>query len=148
MMALRPEGAGLRRVLRSDAGYLVPRRDGRIIAGSTSEEVGFNRRVTPAGMRKIFDAALDLCPGLAGAELVETWSGLRPGTPDDLPILGPTDIDGLLIATGHYRNGILLAPVTARLVRGWITGAHGELDRAAYSPLRFANRKPKTQSAH
>jgi glycine oxidase len=147
MMALRPECAGLRRVLRSEMGYLVPRRDGRIVAGSTSEQVGFERRVTPAGMRKIFDAALELCPGLAGAEVLETWSGLRPGTPDDLPILGPTDIDGLLIATGHYRNGILLAPVTAKLVRGWITGGYGELDTAAYSPLRFTNHRPKTQSA-
>ena len=148
MMALRPDGASLRRVLRSDKGYLVPRRDGRIVAGSTSEEAGFQRRVTPAGMRKIFEAALELLPGLAGAEVLEIWSGLRPGTPDDLPILGPTDIDGLLIATGHYRNGILLAPVTAKLVREWITGARGGFDASAYSPLRFANPKPKTQSAH
>jgi glycine/D-amino acid oxidase-like deaminating enzyme len=99
-------------------------------------------------MRKIFEAALELLPGLAGAEVLEIWSGLRPGTPDDLPILGPTDIDGLLIATGHYRNGILLAPVTAKLVREWITGARGGFDASAYSPLRFANPKPKTQSAH
>jgi glycine oxidase len=147
MMALRADGAGLRRVLRSERGYLVPRRDGRIVAGSTSEEAGFERRVTPAGMRKIFDAALELFPGLAGAEVLETWSGLRPGTPDDLPILGPTDIDGLLIATGHHRNGILLAAVTAKLVREWITGARGGFDAAAYSPLRFANPKPKTHSA-
>lgn len=147
MMALRPDGAGLRRVLRSERGYLVPRRDGRIVAGSTSEEVGFERRVTPAGMRKIFDAAIELFPALAGAEVLETWSGLRPGTPDDLPILGPTDIDGLLIATGHYRNGILLAPVTAKLIREWITGARGGFDATAYSPLRFANPKPKTQCA-
>jgi glycine oxidase len=147
MMALRPDGAGLRRVLRSERGYLVPRRDGRIVAGSTSEEVGFERRTTPAGMRKIFDAALELFPGLAGAEVLETWSGLRPGTPDDLPILGPTDIDGLLIATGHYRNGILLAPVTAILIREWITGARGGFDASAYSPLRFTSPNPTMQSA-
>jgi glycine oxidase len=147
MMALRPDGAGLRRVLRSERGYLVPRRDGRIVAGSTSEEVGFERRVTPEGMRKIFDAALELFPGLAGAEVLETWSGLRPGTPDDLPIIGPTDIEGLLIATGHYRNGILLAPVTAKLIREWITGARGGFDASAYSPMRFASPRPKTQSA-
>jgi glycine oxidase len=147
MMALRPDGSGLQRVLRSEKGYLVPRRDGRIVAGSTSEEVGFERRVTPAGMRKIFDAAIELFPGLAEAEVLETWSGLRPGTPDDLPILGPTDISGLLIATGHYRNGILLAPVTAKLVCEWITGACGGFDATAYSPMRFANPKPKAQSA-
>jgi glycine oxidase len=147
MMALRLDGAGLRRVLRSERGYLVPRRDGRIVAGSTSEEVGFERRVTPEGMRKIFDAGIELFPGLASAEVLETWSGLRPGTPDDLPILGPTDIDGLLIATGHYRNGILLAPVTARLTREWITGAREGFNATVYSPMRFANPKPKTQSA-
>jgi glycine oxidase len=147
MMALRPDGVGLQRVLRSEKGYLVPRRDGRIVAGSTSEEVGFERRVTPAGMRKIFDAAIELFPGLASAEVLETWSGLRPGTPDDLPLLGPTDIDGLLVATGHYRNGILLAPVTAKLMREWITGSGGTFDAAAYSPTRFAHPKPKTRSA-
>jgi glycine oxidase len=147
MMALRPDDVGLRHVLRSENGYLVPRRDGRIVAGSTSEDVGFERRVTQAGMRKIFDAAIELFPGLAEAEVLETWSGLRPGTPDDLPILGPTDIAGLLIATGHYRNGILLAPVTAKLIREWITGARGGFDATAYSPMRFANPKPKAQSA-
>jgi glycine oxidase len=147
MMALRPDGPGLRRVLRSEKGYLVPRRDGRIVAGSTSEEVGFERRVTTEGMRKIFDAAIELFPGLAGAEVLETWSGLRPGTPDDLPILGPTDVQGLLIATGHYRNGILLAPVTAKLIREWITRTRSEFDAAAYSPMRFANPKAKTLSA-
>jgi glycine oxidase len=147
MMALRPDGAGLRRVLRSERGYLVPRRDGRIVAGSTSEEVGFERGVTPAGLRKIFDAAIELFPALAGAEVLETWSGLRPGTPDDLPILGPTDIEGLMIATGHYRNGILLAPVTAKLMREWITGSHGAFDASTYSPMRFANLRPKTQNA-
>ncbi len=147
MMALRPDGTGLRRVLRSERGYLVPRRDGRIVAGSTSEEAGFEKRVTPAGMRQVFDAALELFPGLAGAEVLETWAGLRPGTPDDLPILGPTDIEGLVIATGHYRNGILLAPVTAQLVREWITGASATFDAAAYSPLRFSNQKPQARTA-
>jgi glycine oxidase len=147
MMALKPDGVTLHRVLRSGSGYLVPRRDGRIVAGSTSEEAGFEKRVTPAGMRKILDAALELFPGLAGAEVIETWAGLRPGTPDGLPILGPTDFEGLVIATGHYRNGILLAPVTAKLVREWITTGHASIDTAAYSPRRFTHRKPQTQTA-
>ena len=141
MIAVQPNGPMPRRVLRSERGYLVPRRDGRIVAGSTSENVGFEKRVTPAGMRKIFDAALELCPALADAEVVETWSGLRPGTPDDLPILGPTDLDGLLIATGHYRNGILLAPITAKLVREWIMNGRTGFDAAAFSPLRFSRQK-------
>jgi glycine oxidase len=141
MLALRPRGARLRRVLRSERGYLVPRRDGRIVAGSTSEETGFEKRVTPEGVRKIFDAALDLFPGLADAELVETWSGLRPRTPDDLPILGPSGVDGLLIATGHYRNGILLAPVTAKLTREWIVDGRTTFDATTFSPLRFSTQK-------
>jgi glycine oxidase len=141
MLALRPRGPNLRRVVRSERGYLVPRRDGRIVAGSTSEEVGFEKRVTPEGVRKIFDAALELFPRLADAELVETWSGLRPGTPDDLPILGPTDVEGLLIGTGHYRNGILLAPVTAKLMRDWIVDGRTRLDATAFSPLRFSTQK-------
>ena len=147
MIALRPDGAGLQRVLRSDRGYLVPRRDGRIVAGSTSEDGFHEKCVTPAGIRKILENALELFPALAGAEFVETWSGLRPGTPDDLPILGPTDIDGLLIATGHYRNGILLSAVTAKLVREWVTTGRTNFDARTFSPLRFANQKLRAQHA-
>ena len=137
MLALRHDSFRLNRVLRSERGYLVPRRDGRIVAGSTKEEAGFEKRVTAAGIRKVLDAAIELCPSLAAAEIVETWSGLRPGTPDDLPILGPTDIAGLSIATGHYRNGILLAPITAKLIREWIVRGRTDFNTAAFSPLRF-----------
>jgi len=147
MMALRPDRPLLEHVLRSTKGYLVPRRDGRIIAGSTSEEAGFEKRVTPGGLRRILDNALELLPELAGAEIVETWSGLRPGTPDDLPIIGPTDVDGLIVATGHYRNGILLAAVTARLVREWVTAGRTSFDAAPFSPLRFGARKLRAQHA-
>jgi glycine oxidase len=135
-----PAGVHLRRVLRSARGYLVPQHDGRILAGSTLEEAGFQNRVTDAGVKKIFTSAQDMMPALKEAEIVETWAGLRPGTPDDLPIIGPTEIEGLVAATGHYRNGILLAPATARLVREWITrgqaGHYGE--REKFSPLRFS----------
>lgn len=146
MMALRADVVRLRRVLRSGKGYLVPRRDGRVVAGSTSEEVGFENRVTPAGLRQVLDAAVELCPGLAGAEVLETWSGLRPGTPDDLPILGPTDMSGLLIATGHYRNGILLAPVTAKLIREWIIDGSTTFNAEAYSPMRFCAARLQAQN--
>lgn len=149
MLALRHGSFRLNCVLRSERGYLVPRADGRIIAGSTKEEAGFEKRVTAAGMRKVLDAAIELCPALAGAEIVETWSGLRPGTPDDLPILGPTDIDGLLIATGHYRNGILLTPVTAKLLCEWIVRGRTFLDgfdAALFSPLRFEGGRPSSRS--
>jgi glycine/D-amino acid oxidase-like deaminating enzyme len=146
IVALRLPGAGLRRVVRSKNGYLVPRKDGRIIAGSTIEEAGSEKRVTLAGIRKILDGTLELVPDLARAEVLEMWSGLRPGTPDDLPIIGPTEIDGLLIATGHYRNGVLLAPVTARLISDLILRGRTSLDAETFSPLRFSNRQVQSQA--
>lgn len=130
----------LRRVLRSANGYLVPRPDGRILAGSTLENAGYEKAVTPAGVQKIMNAALELAPALTSVEIIEMWAGLRPGTPDNLPILGPTDIEGLIVATGHYRNGILLAPVTAKLVAAWVTGERPALETDLFSPLRFAHR--------
>ena len=147
MLELRPVGETLRYVLRSRRGYLVPRRDGRIVAGSTLEEAGFQKQVTPAGIRQILDAALELQPGLGGAEILDSWAGLRPDTPDHLPILGPTDMEGLLVAPGHYRNGILLAPVTAKLIREWITDGQASLEVRAFSPLRFGNRRMNARSA-
>ncbi len=140
MLALRPEtgSRGLQRVVRSERGYLVPRQDGRIVAGSTNEEAGFEKRVTATGLGKILAATLEMCPELGAAEVVETWAGLRPGTPDDLPILGPADTRGLWFATGHYRNGILLAPATAKLFRELISGVEMSFDVARFSPLRFA----------
>jgi glycine oxidase len=140
MLALHSAEVNLRRVLRSERGYLVPRLSGRIVAGSTLENVGFDKRVTAGGMRKILDAAIELVPDLANAEIVETWAGLRPATPDNLPILGPTDVEGLFIATGHYRNGILLAPVTAKLTRDWILNKKMAAATSIFSPLRFAER--------
>ncbi|HVB88266.1 MAG TPA: glycine oxidase ThiO [Candidatus Dormibacteraeota bacterium] len=148
MIALRPANcAALRRVVRSEHGYLVPRRDGRIVAGSTTEEAGFEKHLTAAGLRKIIDGAVELCPAIAEAQIAETWAGLRPGTPDDLPILGPADLSGLWIATGHYRNGILLAPATAMLVSGWVMGRKPEFDVEAFSPTRFSRRETRAQTA-
>ena len=149
MIALRPANgaAGLRRVVRSERGYLVPRRDGRIVAGSTTEEAGFEKHVTAGGLRKIVDGVVELCPELAGGQIVETWAGLRPGTPDDLPILGPSDLAGLWIATGHYRNGILLASATAKLIRGWIVSRNTEFDVDAFSPTRFSRRETRARTA-
>ena len=116
----------------------MPRHDGRIVAGSTSEEAGFDKRVTPEGIRQIFEAAVaNLCPELASSEVLETWAGLRPGTPDDLPILGPTDIRGLLIATGHYRNGILACACYGKTDPGMDRARATRLQRGTFSPLRF-----------
>ena len=148
MLALRSATVQLERVLRSQHGYLVPRPDGRIIAGSTLENSGFVKQVTPQGVRQILDAALDLAPALADAKIVEEWSGLRPGTPDLLPIIGPTDIAGLWLATGHYRNGILLAPATARIMRHWIVTGKPDFKAESFSPLRFATAANSRQQAH
>jgi glycine oxidase len=137
MIALRPVGAPPYRVLRSENGYLVPRLDGRIVAGSTLEDAGFDKRVTPSGLVEILNAAIELVPSLSRAEIIETWSGLRPDTPDHLPVLGPTDLEGLYMATGHYRNGILLAPITAKLICEWLTGREPSLKVDRFSPLRF-----------
>ena len=144
LLALESKNVPLGRTLRSSKAYLVPRPNGRIIAGSTLEDAGFEKHVTPAGVRKILDGVLELAPAFANAQLVDAWAGLRPGTPDHLPILGPTDIRGLHIATGHYRNGILLAPATAKLLSMWILGGKAELDTERFSPLRFSNAKTRS----
>ena len=137
MVALRADDLKMERVLWSERIYLVPRNDGRILAGATLEYTGFDKRTTAGGIEKVLSAAIDLAPGLANARIEETWGGLRPDSPDHLPILGPTDIDGLLIATGHFRSGILLAPITARLVREWINEQRVSVDWDRFSPLRF-----------
>lgn len=104
--------------------YLVPREDGRLLIGATVESRGFNARVTAAGMHDLLDAALAAAPALATFAVVETWAGLRPGSHDGRPYLGPTALDGYLVASGHFRNGILLAPITARLIADLVTGGN------------------------
>ncbi len=137
MASLRIDDLEIQRVLWSENIYLVPRNDGRILAGATVEHVGFDKRTTAGGIQKILSAAIELVPVLANARIEETWAGLRPDSPDHLPILGPTDVDGLLMATGHFRSGILLTPITARLIREWITEVRVSVDWDRFSPLRF-----------
>jgi glycine oxidase len=101
--------------------YIVPRTDGTLLVGATVEDVGFDERATSAGVRDLLDAACDLLPGGWGATFLGVHVGLRPGTPDDLPVLGPdAKMPGLIHASGHYRNGVLLAPMTAHLIADWI----------------------------
>ncbi len=141
MLALRPAaGASAPRVvLRSPGGYVIPRNDGSFVAGSTLENAGFDKSVTEQGEQRILAAVKQLAPALASAGVFERWSGLRPGTPDHLPILGPCDISNLFFATGHYRNGILLAPITASLLEDWLSGRGPSLAAARFSPMRFAS---------
>ena len=141
MVALRCEDVQISHDLWSNHLYLVPRNDGRIIAGATIEYEGFDRTVTAAGMKSILTGAVSLVPALAKARVEETWAGLRPDTPDHLPILGPTDREGLLVATGHFRSGILLAPITARLIREWVTTQKVSVDWSPFSPMRFQDRR-------
>jgi glycine oxidase len=137
MVSLRAEELQIERVLWSEKVYLVPRNDGRILAGATVEYVGFDKRVTAGGVGKILSAAIELAPGLKNARIEETWAGLRPDSADHLPILGPTDLEGLLMATGHFRSGILLTPITACLIREWVTEQKVSVDWDRFSPLRF-----------
>ena len=104
------------RILASERVYLVPRPDGRLIAGATVEERGFDTTVTAGGVHELLREAYRLLPDVAEMELVEAMAGLRPGTPDNLPLIGPGALDGLVLACGHYRNGILLAPTTGDAV--------------------------------
>jgi glycine oxidase len=106
----------LTHVIRGEHVYLVPRSDGRILIGATVEEAGFDKRVDPAVIKHLHQKAGELVPEMATARIHEAWAGLRPSTQDDLPILGATSIANYFVATGHFRNGILLAPVTAKII--------------------------------
>ncbi|MCB0219229.1 MAG: FAD-dependent oxidoreductase, partial [Chrysiogenetes bacterium] len=139
VIALDHQPGGLSHVLvRHGHGYVVPRPNGQVITGSTAEKAGFNKAVTAGGVRKILDVALTLAPSLVDARYVESWSNFRPAAPDRLPLLGEGAIEGLHFASGHFRNGILLTPVTAELVADEITGKKPEIDLAPFSPKRFA----------
>lgn len=129
----------LRHVIRAPEIYLVPRSDGRILAGATVEEAGYDKRTDADTIHRMQQAAIHLVPALAQARLHEAWAGLRPGSPDNLPILGPTPTPGYFVATGHFRDGILLAPVTAHLMAQIVTGIKPEIEVAAFSPGRFQN---------
>jgi len=122
--------------------YLVPRADGRMLIGSTLEFVGFKREVTAGAVAKLLAAAIRLVPGLAEAELRQHWSSFRPYTADELPLLGPSATPGLVFMSGHYRNGILLAPISAKIVAACVLGEKPPLDLAPFLPDRRATSSP------
>jgi glycine oxidase len=127
----------LRHVIRAPDVYLIPRSDGRILVGATVEEAGFDKRTDVATVQRLHHAALALVPELRNAKILEDWAGLRPGTPDALPILGATQTPGYYVATGHFRDGILLAPITAEVMAQVITGTNCKYDLTPFSPARF-----------
>jgi len=124
--------------------YLVPRADGRIVVGASMEEKGFDTTVTAGAVRELLEDAGELVPAVAELELVEAIARLRPGTPDNAPLIGPGVFPGLVVATGHYRNGILLAPVTAGAVAELLTTGVLPEVAAPFSPLRFVAERPGT----
>ena len=142
MAAIEMPAPAARHVIYSRRGYLVPRLSGYLIAGSTTERVGYDKRVTAGGIASIIKSAIEIMPCVAGQAVIETWAGLRPRAPDDLPILGPDPrVEGLIYATGHYRNGILLAPITARAIGELVVKGESSVDLAPFSVARFSNRR-------
>jgi glycine oxidase len=133
------EAPPLKHVVRSKQVYLVPRSDGRLVIGSTLEDVGFEKKTDADTMQRLFASAVELVSGIAKSRRNEAWAGLRPGTPDDLPILGETSISGFFAATGHYRDGILLAPVTAQVMADLLVEGSCRHDLSAFSASRFVS---------
>jgi glycine oxidase len=134
-----PAGPGLlTRVLRRGTGYIVPRGDGRYVVGATMEERGFDTAVTAGAAFELLRDAIELVPGLAELELDELSAGLRPATADNAPAIGPGAMPGLHWAVGHHRNGILLAPITARLIAAGLVGEELPEIAAPFAPSRFA----------
>lgn len=133
-----PSRAFLQHVVRTPKVYLIPRSDGRLLVGATVEEAGFDKRTVPSTIQRQHESALEIIPKLRDAKILEDWAGLRPGTPDGLPILGETETRGYFVATGHFRDGILLAPITAQVMSAVIEGHDPEFDLTNFSPARFS----------
>jgi glycine oxidase len=136
MVSLQMRTPPLKRVACAAGGYVVPRADGRVICGSTLELRGFDKDVTAQGLAHVLQTAMQICPALSAATLGESWAGLRPYTEDHLPILGKGPLEKLYLATGHFRNGILLAPLTGQLMAAVVVGRAPEADLAPFSPSR------------
>lgn len=143
MLCVVPATAGhhsgpvLQHTVRTPEVYIIPRSDGRIVLGATLEEAGFDKRVDPDIVQRLHRAAEKVVPGIGLMRIHEAWAGLRPGTPDGLPILGATSMSGYFVATGHYRDGILLAPITAKLMTELLAGQSTTLNLVPFSPQRF-----------
>ena len=138
MICFNPRERLFRKVIYTPRGYVVPRADGRVLAGATVENKGFDKMVTAEGIEKLHRNAIEISPAFSGLELSDSWAGLRPASPDGLPIIGELpNTQGLIVATGHYRNGILLAPITAELIADYVVkGVRSEFLNI-FGPQRF-----------
>ncbi len=137
IILLKSDPKRLKHVIKHDRAYFVPRSDGRILVGASMEFVGFEPGNTVAGVHGLLDGLLRLTPQLAHEHIEHQWMGFRPGSPDGLPFMGPIDEKpGLWVASGHYRNGVALAPITAEIMSKWILGEQPHMDMARFLPNR------------
>jgi len=138
ILALDSPAPPFRPIVWGEGAYLVPKLDGSVIVGATEERAGFDRRTTAAGLASLLEAAPRLVPALAGCAFRRAWAGLRPDTPDHLPAIGPVPgVEGLTLAAGHYRNGVLLSPATGELVKAYVTGGALPPYASAFHPARL-----------
>lgn len=137
MVAVQAPALRFQRVIYSSTGYMVPRPDGQILIGSTMEDAGYDKSVTAEGLRRILEAGMQMAPEIGAGVIAKTWAGLRPCTPDRMPVIGLGETPGLVVATGHCRNGILLAPITAEMVTELVVEGRPSVSLQPYSPARF-----------
>jgi glycine oxidase len=138
MLAVRAERLPFAHVIHAGHCYLVPRRDNRIVIGSTIEYAGFKKATTVGGLHSLLEAAIELVPSMKDLDIVESWSGLRPDTPDHLPVIGSCGLENLYVATGHFRNGILLAPITAELILKCVIEGSAPREITPFGAARFS----------
>ncbi len=144
IVLLRDKPGRVRHIIKHDDAYMVPRVDGHILVGASMERVGFRAGTTDAVVDQLLDAAYRITPGLKDADIVQKWMGFRPGSPDGMPYLGPVEgHPGLWVATGHYRNGVALAPGTADMMSRWMMGEAPALDMRDFRVNRPVVEKDK-----
>jgi glycine oxidase len=140
MVSVEMPPGGVNQIIYSRRGYVIPRKGGILIAGSTSEKVGYDKRVTAGGVASIIERAAQILPCFSGLAVKEIWAGLRPASSDGLPILGADpQISGLIYATGHYRNGILLAPITAKAISEFVSKGESSVNLSPFGLGRFTH---------
>ncbi|MDX8378049.1 MAG: glycine oxidase ThiO [Mariprofundales bacterium] len=144
IVLLHSKPGRIRHIIKHKKLYLVPRNDGRLLVGATMESSGFKRGNTVAAVHSLLDEMLQLTPALADADIEQQWTGFRPGSPDGLPFLGPVQSkSGLWVASGHYRNGVLLAPITANIMADWMLGKAPKQDVQAFAVERDCGNNDK-----
>jgi glycine oxidase len=143
MLAVRTVPRAVSQIIYGRHMYLVPRPDGETLVGATVEDVGFRKEVTLEGLEELIQAGRHIAPGIMGQPVIRTWAGLRPGSPDGLPLVGPVEgLPGLILAVGHHRNGILLGPMTGALVKQWLVDRVQSPHLDLLRPERFPLREP------